>query len=846
MTWKSFYSSFRPIFRAYFELYRMRTPIVTLLLFLFFLQGLSAQLTGTIRDGDTAELMEYATAALFKQQDSTLVTGVISDLTGFFTIEDVRHGSYYLEVSFVGYAVTSISDIQITSRGEVKDLGLVELSISANQLNEVVVRGNEATVINKIDRQVFDAGKFQNAQGGTATDLVKNLPSISVDGLGQISVRGSTGFVVLLNGKPVQGNASTLLNQLPANAIERVEVVTAPSAKYDPEGKAGILNIITKKGATDGSFAQVNLKLGLPSVEDYDNAEYAARYGVDATYNIRSDKWNISLGGNFQRNDLAGRREGDVFTIVDNSRTQFPSDGERSFDEVNYSGRFTVDFTPDSTNTYSLGFYAGKRSKDRTADILYYNNHAVSPANSSNRLYTFQYFNENLRIRKSDFVLGSIDYAHVFKNDSRLSTSFLYEYTLLGGPTTNRNLGYPDTSVILQDEFNTNDNPLNGIRFQLDYALKELPLGNLETGYQYRILDHTGNFIYDRRNNTSGEFELVPEFSSEVDLKRSIHSGYLQLTGKKKQWEYAAGARLEAMDRDFDLRDKTNTIDTTYTYDFVKLYPSASMQYTSENETKYKMAYSKRVERTTTFKMNPFPEREHSETLEQGDPTLLPEFIDLVEAGVSKSFTNDYSIYATAFFRNTQNLVNRVNTVFNDTILNRIYSNVGRGRALGLELGSQLNPSEKWSNFVGATIYNNDIKGTFDGRDIEQNTMQYVVNANSTFDFSETTSLQFSFNYLSARKTAQGEDSEFYSPNMTFRKSFLDGRLVGTLQWLNMDLGLLNTNQQRITTFREGEFFTTTNYVYEVDMFLVNLSYSFNKNKNKSKFIESEFGKREF
>lgn len=816
-----------------------------LLNFLLISNFITAQLSGTIEDIATHERMEYATAALFNEIDSTLVTGVISDAKGLFKIESIRRGNYYLEVSFVGYQMKFISAIQINNRGEVKNLGIIQLSIS-NQLNEVVVRADAATVVNKIDRQVFDAKKFQSAQGGTATDLVKNLPSISVDGLGEISVRGSSGFVVLLNGKPVQGNATTLLNQLPANAIERVEVVTAPSAKYDPEGKAGILNIITKKGATNGTFAQVNVKAGLPSLEDYDNAEYAQRYGVDATYNIRSDQWNISLGANYQRNDLAGRREGNVFTIIEDRKTQFPSDGERSFDEVNYSGRFTVDFTPDSTNTYSLGFYAGKRSKDRTADILYYDNNAVSPANGGNRLYTFQYFNENLRIRRGDFLLGSFDYAHDFKNGSRLSTSFLYEYTLLGGPTTNLNLGYPNTSEVLQDEFNTNDNPLNGIRFQVDYALKDFSFGKLETGYQYRSLDHKGDFIYERRNNATGQFELVPEFSSEVDLKRSLHSGYVQLSGKKKKWEYAAGARLEAMDRDFDLRDKTNTIDTTYTYNFVKLYPSASAQYTSENNTKYKVAYSKRVERTTTFKMNPFAEREHSETLEQGDPTLLPEFIDLVEAGVSKSFNNDYSIYATAFFRNTKNLVNRVNTIFNDTILNRIYSNVGRGRSLGLEIGSQLNPTEKWSNFIGATIYNNDIQGSFNGRSINQNAMQYVVNANATFDFSETTSLQFSLNYLSARKTAQGEDSEFYSPNLTFRKSFLDGRLVGTVQWLNMDLGLLNTNQQRITTFREGEFFTTTNYVYEVDMFIINLSYSFNKNKNRSKFIESEFGKREF
>jgi hypothetical protein len=171
---------------------------------------------------------------------------------------------------------------------------------------------------------------------------------------------------------------------------------------------------------------------------------------------------------------------------------------------------------------------------------------------------------------------------------------------------------------------------------------------------------------------------------------------------------------------------------------------------------------------------------------------------------------------------------------------------VGRGQALGLELGTQLQATKNWSTFIGANFYSNTIEGSFDNRPINTNAFIYSVNAKSTFRFSDSASLQFTFNYLSARNTAQGKDSEFYSPNLTFRKSFLDNRLIATLQWQQIDLGLLNTNEQRITTARRGEFFTTTNYVYEVDMVLLNLSYSFNKNKNESKFIESEFGKREF
>jgi iron complex outermembrane receptor protein len=803
-----------------------------------------SQVTGKVVD-KTNFALEYATAAIYNQETNELVTGVITDINGVFVFDNLKKGTYYLEASFIGYEVKIIQGIAVVSKNKTTDLGTLRLTLG-NTLNELVIQGERATVINKIDRQVFDADKFKNAQGGSGIDVIRNLPSVSIDGQGEINVRGSSGFVVLLNGKPVQGNASTLMAQLPANAIARVEVITAPSAKYDPEGKAGILNIITKKGAVAGAFGQINLKGGFPSIETYGNDKAHQRYGIDATYNIRNDQWNVSLGANYQRNDLGGRREGDVFTIIDDVKTQFPSTGERSFDEINYSGRFNVDFTPGSTNVFSLGLFAGKRSKDRLADIVYFDNHAVFHADSDNRLYTFQYFNHNLRERKSDFALGSFDYEHTFSNNSKLSTSFLYEYTLLGGPTVNQNLGFPDNSILYQDEFNTNENPLYGIRLQIDYTFKPFKSGVLDAGYQYRNLDHTGDFVYERRTDFNDDLELVPEFSSEVNLKRSIHAFYGQFSGKNGKWNYTAGARVEVMDRTLELKDKVNTRDETFKFDFTKLYPSASVQYSINEKTNIKAAYSKRVERTSTFQMNPFPEREHSETLEQGDPELRPEFIDLVELSINKKLKGGNSIFATGYYRNVKNAVNRVNTVFNDTILNRIYSNVGDAKAIGLELGAQLKPTKNWSNFIGTNIYNYQIYGEFDNRPINAKTTVYSINLNSTYRFWENASLQFTFNYLSERITAQGENSRFYSPNLTFQKSFLDNRLTATLQWQNIDLGMLNTNEQRITTFRTNDFFTTTNYIYEVDMVFLNLSYTFKNGKNKSNFIDSEFGEREF
>lgn len=814
-----------------------------LVLLCFYVESVFGQsiIKGRLVDESSKAPLEYASVAIYLQSDSSLVTGTVTSGDGIFKLEKLSPNNYYLTTQFLGYDIKRVEGVTV-SKNQIVDLGDIILEPNQQMLDELELTGEKLTTINKIDRQVFQADKFQVSQGGTATDVLRNLPSITVDAQGEISARGSSGFVVLINGKPVQTDAATILNQLPANAIENLEVITAPSAKYDPEGKAGIINVITKKGATDGLFVQINAKGGFPSIEDYDNAEYAQRYGGDFTINYRKDKWNLSFGASYLRNDIAGRREGDVFTIDNDTLTRFPSDGERSFDVTNYSGRFTVDYTPNSRDNFSLGFYGGKRNKERTADILYYDNHAIY---GGERTYTFQYFNENLRIRRGDFVLGSFDYSHVFDDQSKLSTSFLYEYTLLGGPTTNLNLAWPNTDLVLQDEYNTNDNPLIGTRLQLDYKSKLFAFGTLEVGYQFRELDHTGDFVYERKNNATGVFELVPEFSSTVNLRRQIHSGYSQLSGQKGKWDYGLGLRLEFMDRELDLQDKAGTIDTTYFYDFVKPFPSANVQYTVNDELKIKAAYSKRVARTTTFKMNPFPEREHSETLEQGDPELLPEFIDLIEVGVVKDF-GESSMYATAYMRHVQNLVNRVNTIYNDTILNRIYSNVGVGQSIGLELGTELKLASWWKVFAGTNIYQFEIDGTFDEMPINTSAWVYSINANTTFNLPKDVTLQWSISYISDRNTAQGEDSRFLSPNLTIRKSFLGDRLTATLQWLNIDMGLLDTNEQRITTFRDSEFYTTTNYVYEVDVIMLNLSYTLNRSKDKSKFIKSEFGEKEF
>ena len=812
---------------------------IYMIFFFFISNNIFGQIKGVIVDSNTNAPVEYATIILKKGE--TILEGTISQPNGSFLLPVSYQDRLSLEISFMGYQTLLMENIKINKKIPL-DLGVISLQATQNLLNEVVVNTNRKIIQNKIDRQVYSASEFSIAKGGTGMDIIRNLPSITINSLGEIKFRGSSGLVVLLNNKPVQSDIKILLNQIPANSIKNIEIITAPSAQYDAEGKAGIINILTQKNVLQGDYFQINTLLGAPSVEDYDNAHPSQRYGADITYNTVGEKWNFSSGMSFQRNDLSGRREGDVFTIIGDKYTRFPSDGERSFDEINFSGRLTADYQPSDVNLFSIGLYAGKRTKERTADILYYNNFAITDKID----YQFQYYNENLRIRKSDFVLGSLDYDHRFDNSAHLNTSILYEYTLLGGPTTNRNLGHPDNTIVYQDEYNTNDNPLYGLRINLDYTFKPLSIGTLKMGYQYRNLDHTGDFVYERKNNETQLFELVPEFSSEVNLRRSLHSVYLQNNIQFEKWNLATGLRFENMDRDLSLKDKTGQLDERYSLNFNKLFPSANIQYQLKENLSLNLAYSKRIERTTTFKMNPFPEREHSETLEQGDPSLHPELIDQVELGINYKDKKDNRLFSSVYFRNVNHLINRVNTVYNDTILNRIYSNVGNAKVVGREMNVEYNLGKKIKILASSNFYYNIIRGSFDGHIVNKDAYAYNMNFNSTFRFSDTAFAQFTLNYLSSRITAQGKDSEYYSPNLTYVKRFWNNQLTVSMQWKNIDMGLLNTNEQRISTQRSSEFYTTTNYVYEVDMILLSLSYNFKNRKNTTNFIDSEFGKREF
>jgi len=791
---------------------------------------------GVITDQQSKLPVEYASIALLKSSDSSLVSGTVSKNNGAFQFNNVSPGNYLLKAAFVGYHNKYSA---VTVGNGISDAGTIVLVPSQQMLNEVGIKGIQINALNKIDKQSYKAGQFESAKGGSAIDVLKNLPSVAVTGEGEISVRGSAGFMVLINGKPVLTDAQTVLSQMPANAIANVELITAPSAKYDPDGRGGIINIITKKGVNDGFTIVANAQGGLPSTTDYGNTRKPQRYGADVTLNFRKGKWDISVGGNYTRNDNAGYREGDAYTknFAANTITRFPSVGERSFKKYNYSGRTTINYTADAANSFSAGLFIGSRFQDRVADLLYHNTTANLATNTPVKSTT--YFNSNLQTKQGNFSLANFDYTHTFQNKSTLAAGMVYEHADLYGNTKNRNLKYPNTKDTIQYVYNPYKRPINGYRFKLDHSLP-IGKGKLESGYQLRYDTQDGQFDYLVTPPTTQPD--AAKFNGSLHAKNVINSVYTQYSGKATKLEYTGGLRYEYA---------TRTVNISYDakphqLDLSNLFPSASLLYSLNDSWKVKTGYSKRINRTTNLELNSIPEREHSETLEEGDPDLLPEFIDLAELGTIHNFKQG-SFFTTLYYQHIKNPIQRLNSVYADTILNRIYSNAGSARLFGLEAGTNLQPVKWWGLYIGANLYNYKINGDIAilgvATSVHNNGWAYSINSNSNFQLSKTLSMQANINYLSKRPTAQGEDSQFFVPGTSVKKTFMNGRLSAGLQWQNM--GFFSANKQRITT-SGSNFYTTTNYIYETDVFMVNLSFNLNKFTGKLKLPNSEIGDKEF
>ncbi len=785
-------------------------------------------ISGKLIDQQSRQKIEFANVSLWKK-DSTVWKGTLSDTLGKFVFSDVPMNIAYLKVQALSYKTRTFSVV------EFKQFSSHEIAlVPDNQtLHEVIVTGEKSVAALQMDKQTFQTKQFQNAANGTGMDLMQRLPAVTVNTEGEIALRGSTGFVLLVDGKPSTRTPADILAQLPANIIESIELITSPSAKYDADGKAGMINIITKKNTRIGTSWSGNIMNGgiLP-----------LRFGSDLQWTFTDKKWSVFAAVDYRRFDIDGFRVGEIRTKFQDTLTYMPSQGVRNYMDFQYSFRAGGTFQASSVDQWNWSAYIGEKQTDRTAN-LHYQDFIRTPAgtdlfatfNASQSPYK-QFFNQNLFVRSGKFQTYNIDYSHTYPNQAKLSLLGLYEFSKLGGPLNNYDT-YEGSNKLLLWERSTETSPLSAWRFQLDYSLPLRNKNKLEVGYHIRHVNHQGDFLFERYAAGTSTWVSDPNYTDKMVLVQRIHAPYVQLNGAKKQFSYAIGLRSEWMDRTLTHDGEPGKI---YALNQIYLFPSLQGIWKLEGEKTLRIGYSRRIERPTSKLMSPFKNHRHAETIETGDPNLLPEIANVLEIGLSKGFEN-ISFTATAYVNFLQDKVFRVNEIYSRTILGRTYTNAGNSQSTGMEFLTEIRPSKIWKIYLSGNLYQFDVQGNFRGIETRQSSFNYNLNGNTSLDISPTLRFVWDFTYLSKSVTTQGYDSDLLLSNVSLKYSLWGNKANVNLQCLNV----FNSNIQTIVT-QTPSFYSSTDYRKWDRVIQLSVGFRINDRGQKTKSTKTEYGEKDF
>ena len=600
----------------------------------------SGSVTGKVIDQDSGEPIEFVSVAIYNARDNSLVTGTISNEKGDYILQGLSAGRYNIEVSFIGYEKQILSDIEISTQRSQIDLKSVYLPRSISQLDEIEIVAEEMAVEYKIDRKVINVSQQLTSASGTATDILENVPSITVDVDGNVSLRGSTGFMLLIDGRPTVLEPSEALQQIPANAIENIEIITNPSAKYNPDGTSGIINIVTKKNKLKGLPGTANL-----------NAGTYKRYGGGFLANYTSKKWNAFIGADINKGTRPGNSSSERVTSRDDTTYFTKADGTNDRARNFWVLRGGLGFNPTDKDIINVKFNYGLWQHESSTILDY--NEWIEPGSVIIDEYESQEFGE----RGGNFYSFETDYTHNFtKEGHNLSTHISYRNR--EGKDTNQNRLIDSFGDITSGQINTEDGPGGRLQMNLDYILPFGEKNKLEAGYQSRIGRSTDATTLSFYNPVIGDFELHPEYSNNTQYHRDIHSLYGIYAGEKGNFGYQIGLRGE-----YTSRVITSTgYEGEFVIDRLDYFPTLHTSYKLPDDQQIMASYSRRIQRSRSWYLEPFITWEDAYNVRKGNPDLKPEYIDAMEIAYMNNIGN-HTLSFEGYYRITHNKVERIRSV---------------------------------------------------------------------------------------------------------------------------------------------------------------------------------------
>jgi outer membrane receptor protein involved in Fe transport len=760
----------------------------------------------------------YANVAIYSTRDSSLVSGAVSDDAGKFQVS-AKPGSYYAKVTYLSFEEKTIQNVLLTN-GDI-NLGTIKLASIDKLLEEIVIQGEKSKMELSLDKKVFNVGKDLANAGGTAIDILSNVPSVAVDVEGNVSLRGSGNVRILIDGKPsglVNLRGGSGLQQLQGSLIERVEIITNPSARYEAEGMAGIINIVLRKERKEGFNGSFDVITGYP-----------ANFGAAANVNYRRKNLNFFVNYTASYRNTPGRSS--LYQELYNVDTTIYS---QTFDSrlngMNNNARAGIDYFFNDKNILT-GSYTWRISKGKRFADIYYRDYVSNTSNLQSIIYRRQ--DETETEPNSEYALtykrNFIRQGHELTADLRFldnwekSDQYFTEQAFL-----------PDGSVsgiadILQRSLN--DETEKQLLLQIDYVHPFGKEGKFETGLRSSSRDMTNNFSVIEQM-AEGNWKELEGLTNDFLYEEDIHALYGIIGNKLRKFSYQAGLRAEWTGVTTTLKRKNEVNPRNY----ANLFPSVHLTYDLPREHALQLSYSRRVRRPQYNDLSPFMTFSDRRNFFSGNPDLNPEFTDSYEVGHIK-YLEKGSFTSSLYYRYTTGKILRIRQVDDQGFSTTLPENLATENSFGAEFTGTYAPFSWWKMDGSLNFF----RAITDGRNLDNNfqsdTYSWFARSTSRLTFWKNTDFQLRGNYEAPQLMPQGKRKAIATLDLAVSKDVLKNK--GTLTLNVIDV----FNSRRFRTITEGENFYTS-IVSQGRLRQINLTFNYRLHQAKKK--EKAIGEGDF
>ncbi len=739
----------------------------------------------------------YASVSIF-DKDEKLLIGTISEEDGTFLLEKIALDSVTLDVQFLGYQ-TYRKDLILSRKIKKIDLGNLILEEDAKQLEEVVVTAEKSKYSLQLDKKVFEVGKDAMSQGGSALDVLEQVPLVTVEPSGSVSLRGSSAVQILVNGKRSGLTMNNALDQIPSDNIEKVEVITNPSASFDASGSAGIINIILKKNKGEGWNGQIGVRAGTP-------ADYSVTPGI----NYRGKKINFFSNLRWRYSDYIGRYTTEQQTFSEGNTSFLNQREDEKRHDDGRSGYFGADYYINAQNSITLAYF---RAETMDTDLTLLNYNLENPNGGKN-----DFLRTGNSVESRNYNQIEANYTHEFLNKGeKLTFDFQYDFWNSDKDWDLATTGEFLPTNVAEDLRTNNKAGSRDYVIQTDYKRPFKNGNRIEFGgkFENRIVKNE----YLAESLVDDTWTVFQDIDNDVNYSERIGAAYFQYAGKADKVEYSLGLRSEYTFVDIEDRESAFTDDNQY----LNLFPSVNLGYKMSESNSIQVSYSKRINRPSLWALYPFSEITDYNFQTIGNPNLQPAFSDAFE--VSYLFVGDkITLNPNVYYRHTTNsFQNFIERDAQETFISKPI-NIDQRNEAGFEVSLRYSPAKFLRLNSEFNYYGFAEKGAYQGVNLNAEGQAWTARVSADFRLPKGINLQSRFNYWSSEKAAQTTQLSTYVLSFAASKDFFGDKLNVSLRAYNV----LDSRASRSITETES-FIVERDGRRNKDRYGVSLVYRFNQ-----------------